>query len=441
MRGARTRRNYPGAGSTSRRKWVYNGGKIVKENIFDTLLSKPSLFLNKEILHHSHRPTVMPHREKEIERIAFNLVEALNGQIPSNMILYGVTGAGKTAVTLHVTNLLKEKGEQMRRDITPVMVNCRQIDTQYRVLSNIGNSLLEEHEIDEIPFTGWPTDRVFKELIKRMDARKGVFVIVLDEIDHLVRKAGDDLLYNLTNINSFLKDSRACVIGISNDLKFTEFLDPRVRSRLGQQDLLFAPYDAEQLKDILRKRASVAIAPDVVSEGVIALCSAFAAQEHGDARCALDLLRVSTEKAEQLGDSEVEQHHVRMAQHQIEADQIEPVIAALPTQQKLVLASVLINERNGLKNIQTGQLYDVYDQACSYLNIPSLTQRRISGIIANLDMLGLITARTISRGRYGRSKEINSCIPQNVETQQILMNADENMSTVFNNRYRQQRPL
>jgi Cdc6-like AAA superfamily ATPase len=56
-------------------------------------------------------------------------------------------------------------------------------------------------------------------------------------------------------------------------------------------------------------------------------------------------------------------------------------------------------------------------------------------------MLGLITARTISRGRYGRSKEINSCIPQNVETQQILMNADENMSTVFNNRYRQQRPL
>ena len=158
----------------------------------------------------------MPHREKEIERIAFNLVEALNGQIPSNMILYGVTGAGKTAVTLHVTSLLKEKGEQMRRDITPVIVNCRQIDTQYRVLSHIGNSLLEDHEIDEIPFTGWPTDRVFKELVRRMDSRKGVYVIVLDEIDHLVRKAGDDLLYNLTNLNSFLDDARACVIGISN---------------------------------------------------------------------------------------------------------------------------------------------------------------------------------------------------------------------------------
>ena len=74
------------------------------------------------------------------------------------------------------------------------MVNCRQIDT-YRVLSHIGNSLLEEFEQDEIPFTVWPTD-AFNELVRRMDRRGGVFVIVLDEIDHLVRKAGDDLFYN-----------------------------------------------------------------------------------------------------------------------------------------------------------------------------------------------------------------------------------------------------
>ena len=104
-------------------------------------------------------------------------------------------------------------------------------------------------------FTGWPTDRVFNELIRRMDRRGGVFVIVLDEIDHLVRKAGDDLLYNLTNMNSSLKTARACVIGISNDLKFTDFLDLRARSRLGQLDVLFRLYDAEQLQNILRQRA------------------------------------------------------------------------------------------------------------------------------------------------------------------------------------------
>ena len=235
------------------------------------------------------------------------------------------------------------------------MVNCRQIDTQYRVLSHLGNALLEEYERDEIPFTGWPTDRVFSELVKRMNSKGGVYVLVLDEIDHLVKKAGDDLLYNLTNLNAELNNARACVIGISNDLKFTDFLDPRVRSRLGQQDIVFNPYNAEQLQDILRSRSSIGINPDAIGAGVIELCAALAAQEHGDARCALDLLRVSTEKAEQEGVEVVEQNHVRIAQAQIESDQVTPVIRTLPTQQKLVLSSVLINEKTGLEISRRGK--------------------------------------------------------------------------------------
>ena len=229
-------------------------------NIFDDFLSRKTLFVDKEVLRHDFRPKNLPHRQNEIEKLSFNLVEALNGHIPSNMTLYGVTGAGKTAVTSYVCDELEAKGREINRPVQSIMVNCRQIDTQYRVLSHLGNSLLESHEIDEIPFTGWPTDRVFGELVRRMDKRGGVFVIILDEIDHLVRKAGDDLLYNLTSINASLKSARACVIGISNDLKFTDFLDPRVRSRLGQSDVVFNPYDAMQLQNILRQRAQGALA-------------------------------------------------------------------------------------------------------------------------------------------------------------------------------------
>ncbi len=413
----------------------------MEPNIFDKFISKKTLFKNKENLRHDYRPKILPHRNEEIEKISYNLWEALNGHIPSNMTLYGVTGAGKTAVTDYVCHHLKVKGETMNRKVESIMVNCRQIDTQYRVLSHIGNSLLEDHEIDEIPFTGWPTDRVFNELIRRMDRRGGVFVFVLDEIDHLVRKAGDDLLYNLTSMNSSLKSARACVIGISNDLKFTDFLDPRVRSRLGQLDVLFKPYDAEQLQDILRQRALQGLNEDVVGQGVIELCAALAAQEHGDARCALDLLRISAEKAEQNGETLVLQHHVREAQGQIESDQMTPVISTLPNQQKLVLAAILLNERNGLRNIQTGQVYDIYRQACKFIRQSPLTQRRISGLISNLDMLGLVTARTISRGRYGRSKEINSCIPSNIQPEEIMIQAEEDMKTVFQASYHHQTSL
>ena len=410
-------------------------------NIFDDFLSRKTLFVDKEVLRHDFRPKNLPHRKNEIEKLTFNLVEALNGHIPSNMTLYGVTGAGKTAVTSYVCDELEAKGIELNRPVQSIMVNCRQIDTQYRVLSHLGNSLLESHEIDEIPFTGWPTDRVFGELVRRMDKRGGVFVIILDEIDHLVRKAGDDLLYNLTSINASLKSARACVIGISNDLKFTDFLYPRVRSRLGQSDVVFNPYDAMQLQNILRQRAEGALVEGALDDSVIALCAAIAAQEHGDARCALDLLRVSTEKAEQSGDECVTQAHVRMAQHQLEADQMHPVLASLPSQQKLVLAAILLNERNGLRNIQTGEVYDVYAQACRYVRQNPLTQRRVSGLISNLDMLGLITARTVSRGRYGRTKEINSCIPQNIDAEGIMVDSESQMKEVFERPYRHQSRL
>ncbi|MEK9652010.1 MAG: orc1/cdc6 family replication initiation protein [Poseidonia sp.] len=413
----------------------------MEPNIFDKFISQKTLFKNKENLRHNFRPHHLPHRQEEIEKISYNLWEALKGHIPSNMTLYGVTGAGKTAVTDYVCHHLKAKGATMGRKVEAIMVNCRQIDTQYRVLSHIGNSLLEDHERDEIPFTGWPTDRVFKELVRRMDRRGGVFVIVLDEIDHLVRKAGDDLLYNLTSMNSSLNEARACVIGISNDLKFTDFLDPRVRSRLGQLDVLFKPYDAEQLQDILRQRAKNGLNEDVLETGVIELCAALAAQEHGDARCALDLLRISAEKAEQIGDKTVDQSHVRIAQSQIESDQITPVIATLPSQQKLVLAAVIINERNGLRNVQTGQVFDIYQQACKHIRQNPLTQRRISGLISNLDMLGLVTARTVSKGRYGRSKEINSSIPTNINPEEIMTSAEEEMGVVFNAHYHHQTAL
>ena len=413
----------------------------MEENIFDNFLQVNSLFTNKEVLRHTHMPSKLPHRDDEIESIMFNLVEALKGNVPSNMVIYGPSGAGKTAVINFIRRQLEEKGQQIDRPVNPVYVNCRKIDTQYRVLAHLGNSLLDEFEQEDIPFTGWPTDRVFSELIKRMNARGGVHVLVLDEIDHLVKKSGDDLLYNLTNLNAELGNARCSVIGISNDLKFTGYLDSRVRSRLGQEDLVFKPYNAGQLQDILSERALVGIDRDALSDAVIRLCSALAAQEHGDARRALNLLRISTEKAEQCGETVVLERHVRMAQNQIECDQITPAIASLPSQQKLVLFSILQIEQQGMRNIATGEIYVIYKQACKHFGNNILTQRRLTTLLGELDTLGIITAKTISRGRYGRTKQVNSCIPGSIDAVKIMIDADELMQAVQNGNYHMQTRL
>jgi len=402
----------------------------MEENIFDGFLQVNSLFSDKEVLRHTHMPAKLPHRDTEVEAIMFNLVEALKGNVPSNMIIYGPSGAGKTAVINFIC-----------RQLEPVYVNCRKIDTQYRVLAHLGNSLLEEYEQEDIPFTGWPTDRVFSELVKRMNLKGGVHVLVLDEIDHLVKKSGDDLLYNLTNLNAELDQARCSIIGISNDLKFTGYLDSRVRSRLGQEDLVFKPYNALQLQDILAERAADGILADVLSEAVIRLCSALAAQEHGDARRALNLLRVSTEKAEQCGETVVLERHVRMAQNQIECDQFTPAIAALPSQQKLVLFSILQIEQQGLRNIATGEIYEIYKQACKHFGNNILTQRRLTTLLSELDTLGIVTAKTISRGRYGRTKQVNSCIPNSIDAVKIMIDADELMQAVGDGNYRLQTRL
>tara|TARA_B110000438_G_scaffold285189_1_gene315001 strand:- start:4035 stop:5282 length:1248 start_codon:yes stop_codon:yes gene_type:complete len=415
----------------------------MSENLFDDLLRVKSLFRDRRALGHAFNPENLPHRLDEISALVNNLVEALRGHAPSNMNLYGRPGSGKTAVTRFVCRDLESKGAAEGCKISTVEINCRNIDTKYRVLAEIGNKLAEEGD-EPIPFTGWPADKVFDRVRARMQARAGVHVIILDEIDHLVRKGseGDDLLYSLTSLNiGLLEGAFCCVIGISNDLAFTELLDPRVQSRLAPIDVVFAPYNAAQLEDVLKPRAIRGIKQDVLDDSVIPLCAALAAKEDGDARRALDLLRISVQQAEQSEVDVVGINHVRKAQNQLEFDQITPTIQDLPLQQKLVLFSILINERNGLSNISTGEVYGTYEIACENAGERPLTSRRVSSLIRGLDMAGIITAKTTSRGRHGMSKRINSCLPPAFDALKVMHSAEQVMDDVVNARYRLQNRL
>jgi len=383
-------------------------------NIFEKILGQDSLFIDRKAFDHAFEPSNLPHRDHEVEALVRNLVDALNGHIPSNMLLYGVPGSGKTVVTRFVLGQLLDKGVEMGQPVQTYEINCRNVDTKYRVVQTIASQLARRGDTP-IPFTGWPTDRVLETLIYRMDRATGVHIIVLDEIDNLVSRAGDDLLYNLTSLNTVLGNARCCIIGISNDLHFTQQLDPRVSSRLSQEDLVFHPYGALEIQDILNERVETGLREDVLEGGVLELCAALAAQEHGDARRALDLLRISVQKAEQRAQARVDPKHVRLAQSQLEYDQVTPVLKSLPLHQKVVLFAIIMNEENGLRNISTGEVYRTYADACMKIGVEPLTPRRISSLLNELDTLGLIMARNVSKGRGGRSKQVNSAIPKAID--------------------------
>jgi len=356
--------------------------------LFKKYLANNKIFRDREVLRHSYRPQILPHRKPQIDNVASILAPSLRNETPSNILIYGKTGTGKTACVRYVGSELENASSKMGTKCQIVHLNCEVIDTQYRVLAQIAKNLYGMDEIasdktrTHIPMTGWPTDQVYAELKNQLEAGGGVLVIVLDEIDKLVKKSGDDTLYNLTRINSDLKNSKVSIIGISNDLSFKDFLDPRVLSSLSEEEIVFPPYNAPQLVDILAQRSDAAFMPGAIADGVIPLCSALAAQEHGDARRALDLLRISGELADRDESNQVKEEHVKQAQAKIETDSMIECIATLPTQSKLILFSMLILEQLGQNIFTSGEVSRIYQDIAPKIELDVLTHRRITDLIS-----------------------------------------------------------
>jgi cell division control protein 6 len=394
----------------------------MQENIFKDHLETKSIFKrDRDILRPSYIPEKLLHRDEQIDQIASILVSALRGDQPSNIMVFGKTGTGKTATAKYLGKEIKKAADDLPeplKDVRYIYINCEVVDTQYGVLQNIGNHFIENFD-ERIPPTGWSTERVYNILWEMIDKTPKVVVVVLDEIDRFVYKSGDDTLYHLTKINDDLKKAKISIIGISNDLKFTELLDPRVRSRLSDEKIVFPPYDADQLKDILVQRAEMAFEKGVIGEGVIGLCAAVEANEHGDARRALDLLRVAAEIAERNSETEINENHVIKAKNKIELDCVIEAVRTLPLQSKLVLLGILLGEENGNPKQMTGDVYSAYKELAKKSGTSLLTQRRVADLISELDMMGLVSARVKSFGRGGRTREILVSVPL-LETKRVL---------------------
>jgi cell division control protein 6 len=394
------------------------------DKIFDSVNSR-TLFKNKTVLQSNYSPDEILYRDKQIEMVASILAPALIGQKTSNLFIYGKTGTGKTLTVHSVQNELLKRSKDSENPMKIEYINCKLkkvADTEYRLLAELISKLG-----GEVPATGLPTDQVYNKFLTILEnSKEKLLILILDEIDQLVKKISDNFLYTLTRINSELSKTQIIIVGISNDLKFLENLDPRVRSSLGEEEIVFPPYNALQLQGILNKRASEAFKDNVVDSSATSKCAAFAAREHGDARRALDLLRVAGEIAERAGDLKITTKHIDEANNKIERDKILDIVETEPKQFQAVLQAIidledgkdkirqqkLFSDENG--KIFTGDVYNDYQDICKRINMEILTQRRVGDILSEFDMLGLINAKVISKGRYGRTKEIKLAIPENI---------------------------
>ena len=373
------------------------------DEIFRRAKEGRALFMNREALSPDYVPGRLPFRDAQTKAVAQILAPILRGSKPSNLLLYGKTGTGKTAVTNYV--LSKLKVEANNSNLVLAYVNTRLADGEYRTLADFAR-FLDLRKEKQIPLTGLAIGEVIDRISDNIRSNKKKVVLVLDEIDYLVKLFGDDIMYAFTRSGDRLSPGFLAIVGISNDLKFKESLDPRVLSSLSEEELVFPPYTVDELREILTERAKVAFRPSVASPAAINLCAAMAGSEHGDARRAIDLLRIAGEVAEREGLKQIDDSCIRTASEKMEVDRVDEAIRSLPVQNKAILSAVALFEGG----TNTGELYLAYSNLCRKLGIETLTQRRVSGILGDLDLLGLVEASVVSKGRRGRTKKIRLLI-------------------------------
>ena len=375
----------------------------------EQFVNQQSIFIHKDTLLPEYQPDPILHRDAQIQFVASVLAPVLKAQKPNNLFIYGHTGTGKTLVTRFTANQIQQTAQRMNLPVHVVYVNCklkRTADTEYRLIAQLLKELGKE-----VPYTGLPTDEVYNRFYTEIDSRHCSMLIILDEIDTLIEKSDDQLLYNLLRINEHLQHSKIIIIGISNVLSFTETLDPRVRSSLSEEKVIFPRYDAVQLLDILKQRAALAFRPGMLDDGVLQKCAALFGSENGDARLAINLLRTAGELCEREKADKVLLRHLDAAQETVESNEVINFVRVQPQQHHATLYAILSACGQRQQPVFTGEIYDKYQEICKQTSLRPLTQRRVSDIIAEFDMVGLIHSNVISKGRYGRTRQISLILP------------------------------
>jgi cell division control protein 6 len=338
-------------------------------NTADDLFTREDpVFANKELLEISHLPGEgrIVGRDDEISDLAAAVNPAIFGQSPSNVLIYGKTGTGKSLCAKHVSQRLVDTAGEESVTATFAYVDCAQDTTETQAVQTIAEDVNQPAVTDiRIPDKGLSTSTYYKRLWRVLDRLYDVALIILDEIDKL---SDDDILMQLSRAGEAGKitECKLGVIGISNKIQYKDRMDERVKSSLCEREFVFPPYDANQLRAIMDARSD-AFRDGVLDSSTIPRAAALAAREHGDARKAIDILRYAGEIAQSTGSETVREEFVTQARERAETDRFRELIRGSTPHSRYVLQALamlsLSNQRES--GYRTSRVYEVYGNICA----------------------------------------------------------------------------
>ncbi|HNW05393.1 MAG TPA: AAA family ATPase [archaeon] len=380
------------------------------ENIFYTFLNENSVFTDKSKISPHYAPEKLPFRDEQIKDLSLWLSPVLKKAKPHNIFVYGKVGTGKTTVVRHVMSQLELFAKDQHLPLLPVYLNCRNYQTKYTVLVYCVQLFYPDQN-----FFGYSRSFIYDKFLTYIKENKINFVVVLDEIDKIKDKEIDDLIYTLTRANDELEGGSVSIIGISNNLFFKNNLDSRTKSSLCEQEAVYPPYNAEELRAILNQRIDLAFKKDVVSDSAINAAAAIAAKESGDARRAVMLLLRAGEIADIKGHTKVTDKEVYEAKEKVEQEVMKSMVLTLPIQLQLVLFAIaqgslkpkgvigLTGQYMETNILHSGEIYDKYCALCNKYSEKAVTIRWFREYINELETYGFISTTISGKGVKGNT--------------------------------------
>ena len=345
-------------------------------------------------------------RDAEIRELSSHFAPILRGDHPVHLALWGKTGTGKTLTMTYFLNLLMEL---CRSKKVPMRYEHLDLSTPrpcFRALNDLACLLNASKR--------YKKGISLEELMLRIEAAladyRGYLVLFIDEADNIRRDKDAFLAFLVRRLPQKIP-AKLILVFASNRLDWSDNLDPRVKSFLKVNELIFKPYDALDLQRILRIRVEKALHSNAVAPGVIEKVAALASRDHGDARQAVALLAKSAYLAEKAG-TKVTLELVDEASSQIEQDKYVMMIRTAPPQLQAAMAAVIQASLQAAgRTLDTGQAYDAYKAFSAKVGLRPLTARAFSDLLTELDMYSFLRSRVLSRGRYGRTREISLDLP------------------------------
>ncbi len=383
------------------------------ERLLDKADEDHLIIKNPNVLRHDFIPDRILHRDKQQELVTQSLIPLYQKSIPPNLLVYGKPGTGKTLVVKKVLKQIQNRVDKNSYHIKITITNAKDQSNLYNVLVDLGRQLgLKSKKTSDdklwLPNTGLSISEVFNRILYSIEKNKTNTVFVIDEIDHLAKlvdKTGKDILYSITRANLKLKNGSLSLVGVSNDVRFKEELDPRVISTLSEEEIVFPAYETNEIKEILEDRIPMAFEENVVSTGALNLCASMACKQHGDARRAIKLLNVAAKTAELNQANSITDDHVRLASERIEVDKESQQLDVFSLHEKLLVITIMKSP-----NISTGDVYSAYKSLCKTIHQNELTQRRVTQMLSEIELSGLISGRMIHQGIHGNTKKFNLTI-------------------------------